>query len=90
MIDVYQLKKEKEYIIQNEDNGKIYKGVFISMLTSSIVAMTIEGKEIYFRIYNTFYDIEDIRFKANNPRQNMEHRALDKILKRIVNENFEW
>ena len=36
------------------------------------------------------YDLEEIRENGKKARQTMEQRALDKILKRIVNENFEW
>ena len=36
------------------------------------------------------YDLEDIRDKGQKARQGMEERALNKILKKIVNENFEW
>ena len=39
---------------------------------------------------NIFYDLEEIREKAQKARQQMEHRALDKILKRLVNEQFQW
>ena len=86
---VYQLKKGKEYIIQNGD-GKIYKGIFVCILTSSIVAMKIEGKEIYFRHYDTFYDLEEIKENGKKARQVMEKRSLDIILKSLLNENFEW
>jgi hypothetical protein len=36
------------------------------------------------------YDLEEIRENGKKARQSMEKRALDKILKKIVNENFEW
>ena len=39
---------------------------------------------------NIFYDWEEIREKSKRARQQMEQRALNKILKSLVNENFEW
>ena len=36
------------------------------------------------------YDIEDIKEKGKKARQAMEQRSLHIVLKRIVNENFEW
>ena len=36
------------------------------------------------------YDLEEIRENGKQARKAMEQRALDKILKSIVNENFEW
>ena len=36
------------------------------------------------------YDLEEIRENGKKARQSMEQRALDIILKRLVNETFEW
>lgn len=36
------------------------------------------------------YDLEEIRQNGKRARQSMEQRSLDIILKRLVNENFEW
>jgi hypothetical protein len=52
-----------------------------------------------FSANDKFYDIEKIKYvegsklivnKAKMARQNMEKRALDIILKRVVNDTFEW
>lgn len=43
-----------------------------------------------FEVDTNFYDLEEIRENGQKAIQSMEQRALDKILKRIVNENFEW
>jgi len=40
--------------------------------------------------HNQFYDIEHIRKNSKIARQKMELRALNMILKRLVNEEFEW
>jgi hypothetical protein len=65
----------------------------------SHVTLTKNGKkyklpEALFYKEDKFYDAEmyinNIKDMANNARQNMESRALEKILKRIVNEHFEW
>lgn len=37
-----------------------------------------------------YYNAEEIRENAKRARQEMEKRALDKILKRLVDPNFEW
>jgi hypothetical protein len=36
------------------------------------------------------YDLEEIKENGKNARQSMEKRALNIILKRLVNEHFEW
>ena len=38
----------------------------------------------------SFYDIQEIRDNAKKAVQSMEQRSLDLILKRLVNEEFEW
>lgn len=44
-----------------------------------------------FYKYNTiFYDLKEIKENGKKARQHMEQRALDIVLKRLVNENFEW
>ncbi len=88
-INPYLLKKGREYIIIN--NNIIYRGTFVALTCFTVLMKPIKNiREKSFMHYDTFYDIEDIKLKANKAKQNMEQRALDKILKKIVNENFEW
>ena len=61
-------------VIQNDKQGHLSK---------------IKGASYFSREY-TFYDVEEIRENGKKARQVMEERALNKILKKIVNENFEW
>ena len=37
-----------------------------------------------------FYDVEEVRENAQRAIQTMEQRTLNMILKRLVNEEFEW
>ena len=48
--------------------------------------------ELYVDFYpnDIVYDLEKIIENGKKARQAMEQRALDTILKRIVNEHFEW
>jgi hypothetical protein len=39
---------------------------------------------------DTFYDLEEIKDNAKRARQQMEQRSLNMILKRVVNEEFQW
>lgn len=55
-----------------------------------MVIMKNGNKKIQFMYDDEFYDIEEIRKKGKQARAAMEQRALDKILKKIVNENFKW
>jgi len=46
--------------------------------------------DAFFSPTDTFYDLEEMRQKGKKARLAMEQRALDIILKRLVNETFEW
>ena len=46
--------------------------------------------DAFFSSTDTFYDLEEIRENGKKARQSMEQRALDIILKQLVNEHFEW
>ena len=39
---------------------------------------------------NIFHDWEEIREKSKRARQQMEQRSLNMILKKLVNEEFQW
>jgi hypothetical protein len=46
----------------------------------------------YYSFYEEdyYYDPEKIKENAQQAREEMEQRALNIILKRLVNEHFEW
>ena len=46
--------------------------------------------DVFFSSTDTFYDLEEIRENGEKARQSMEQRSLDIILKRLVNEHFQW
>jgi hypothetical protein len=84
-----RLYKGKEYIIVKADNGKIYRGTY-TKTKGILIGMKVGWYQHMFMYNDDFYDIDDIRLKATRARQMMEKRALDTILKRLVNETFEW
>jgi hypothetical protein len=46
--------------------------------------------KLFIKDLSIFYDIEEIRDNAKNAIQSMEQRSLNLILKRLINEEFEW
>ncbi len=44
----------------------------------------------FFSLTDIFYDLEEIRDNGKKARQTMEQRALNIVLKKVVNEEFEW
>jgi hypothetical protein len=58
-------------------NIKIKHGIFVLYIHNN------------FKYYD-YNDIEEIREKSKRARQQMEQRSLNMILKRLVNEEFQW
>ena len=50
----------------------------------------IEYSHYVFTDIDKFYDIQQMRENKIKAIQRMEQRSLDIILKRLVNEHFEW
>lgn len=88
-VNPYRLKKGKEYIIINYDNGKRYKGTLVK-ITSMIITMKVGGLDTQFMHYDEFHDLDEIKTLATIAKRAMEQRALDTVLKKLFNENFEW
>lgn len=70
--------------IECRDNWFVYEEMYTSVWFSR------KGIDYEFGVDDKFYDVEEIKENAQKAKQKMEKRALNMILKRIVNENFEW
>ncbi len=90
----------KEYVIKD---NKIYKGKFIKYTPNTIISnwheltigwhmnFCVNGKPMIFHDKCLYYDPKDYyQYHAKVARQSMESRAFSKILKKLVNEEFEW
>ncbi len=91
-----QLEVGREYYILT-NNGEKYKGIFYDYKYSYMGGY----KDTYAWFHNDtlldfysddneFYDVEEIRDNAKRAIQSMEYRTLNIILKRLVNEEFQW
>ena len=101
-IDENPLKFDKIYALKTlESNQRIYRGIYIGSFRDKYGYIICKFRDVmdkqlseigisYFSREYIFYDIQEIRNKAKNARQCMELRALNTILKRVVNETFEW
>ena len=58
-------------------NRKIKHGIFVLYIHNN------------FKYYD-YNNVEEIREKSKRARQQMEQRSLNMILKRLVNEEFQW
>jgi len=89
-----------DYVIKDD---KIYKGKFIQYIPKKIISGHHElfiGWYMVFHINNETHYFHDkciyyepyqyYKYYAKQAQISMETRALNKILKMIVNEEFEW
>ena len=55
---------------------------------------TCNNKKYKFTDFDYYYDVKEfkceLKRRAEKARQQMEHRAVNIILKRVVNEEFQW
>ena len=99
-IKFWNLEPGREYFIQRDNQRYKSKLIFSSLhgprhfhdFGSSESAWFINkrGFNIEFDRDDTFYDAEEIEENAQKARQQMESRALKQVLKRIIDETFEW
>ena len=96
-----QLIPDRTYILKRQTGNKIdiVEGIFVdivpdslSILMRNMTTRSLPGIYYYGFCYkeDIYYDWDKIRDDARNARHNFEQRALDLILKRLVNENFQW
>ena len=90
----------KDYVIKYD---KIYKGRFIRYKPKRIISghhelcigwymvFDINGEIVDFNDDCIYYDPKEYyQYHARIAQQSMEKRSLDKILKNVVNEEFQW
>ena len=94
-----QLESGREYYILRCGGCKCkkYKGTFdiyrYSRMSGDKYAFAWfynNSLSYYYTPDDEFYDIEYIKENAQRAIQQMEQRSLNMILKRLVNEEFEW
>jgi hypothetical protein len=95
-----ELIKGRKYILKRTNNGidEIIQGEFVCVMTDLVLMKNMKKKSIpnvdgfYGFSYKTdiYYDIEKIKENSINAIKSFEQRTLDKILSRLINENFTW
>jgi hypothetical protein len=72
----------KQYVFINIVEIKTYPDRQTALLRFDLMFFP---KEVY-----TFHNIEEVKENKKKAMQTMEKRSLDMILKRVVNEEFQW
>ena len=94
-----QLESGREYYILHCDGYKCnkYKGMFdvyrYSYMSGDKYAYAWfynNSLSYYYTPDDEFYDVQKIRENAQKAIQTMEQRTLNIILKRLVNDEFQW
>jgi len=101
MISYRDLIPGKEYYIQAYDTHLYFKGMIFNDYQTAIdmdpgyrkttnMNFTRATCRHLFVEKDYYYDPEKIKDNSILAKQSMEQRALNIILKRLVNENFQW
>jgi len=96
-----ELIPDRTYILkrQTDNTFDIIEGVFVTLIPDSdYVLMRDMTKRRLPGIYycgfcykeDIYYDWDEIRDNARRAREAFEQRVLNQILKRLVNEEFQW
>lgn len=100
-----ELIPNRRYIIERmnhitKSDYEIIDGIFVKFVShspASAFMRNMKRKRLpnvshygFANDYDVYHDIEEIRDKGQKAIQSFEKRTLDKILKRLINEEFEW
>ena len=98
MKSFYELKKHRKY--RAVLLGSVYEGTMVKLYPNPDVIkmrnVTLFGapnKKSEFSFFSKdfdFYDIQEIRDKAIQAREKMEHRSLLIVLRKLINDDFMW
>jgi hypothetical protein len=98
MKSFYELKRHRKY--RAVLLGSVYEGTMVKLYPNpdvikmrNVTLFGIPNKKSEFSFFSKefdFYDIQEIKDRANHARQSMEQRSLIIILRRLINDDFVW
>lgn len=89
----YKEEKDKKYIGEFSHNQDVeYFGGrhYFTFRNVKSITENLSARYLSFCVTDTYYDVEEIRENAQRAIQNMEQRSVNMILKRLINEEFQW
>ena len=105
MKQYYELIPDRRYIVERKTTQikkekEILEGIFVQLVSHRPTAVlmrcmrrkSLQNVAHFGFCYDSdiFYDIEEIRNNGRKAIQSFEQRSLKLILKRLINEEFEW
>lgn len=86
----YHEVKDKKYIGEFSHNLYFDNSHYLTFRNLKNITENVFACYLAFYPGDTYYDVEKVRKNAEYARQQMEQRSLNMILKRLVNEEFDW
>ena len=83
-------RKDKKYIGEFSHNIVFGTSYYLTFINVKSITENISAYYLSFCPRDIYYDVEKVRKNAERAIQTMEQRTLNMILKRLVNEEFEW
>jgi hypothetical protein len=84
-IEIHKSRGSRLIPIEKRRNGEKYETVI-----SWYSLFSVNDETKYFFESDTYYDLNKIKENANQARISMEKRAINIILKGLINEEFQW
>lgn len=83
-------RKDKKYIGEFSHNVHFGTSDYLTFMNVKSISENVSAYYLSFCPRDTYYDVEKVRKNAQRAIQTMEQRSLNMILKRLVNEEFQW
>jgi hypothetical protein len=87
-------ERNKKYLVdtKNERFIGIYKGNYETGKTKFYLVWSVDNnlKSIKYYYGIQYYDYDYVRERSKKAKEQMEKRALDIILKQVINDDFTW
>ena len=83
-------RKDKKYIGEFSHNVDFGTSYYLTFINVKSITENVSAFYLAFCPRDRYYDVEKVRKNAQRAIQTMEHRSVNIILKRLVNNEFQW
>jgi hypothetical protein len=83
-------RKDKKYIGEFSHNVDFGTSYYLTFINVKSINEKFSACCLAFCPRDTYYDVEKVRENSQKAIQTMEQRTLNMILKRLVNDEFQW
>jgi hypothetical protein len=83
-------RKDKKYIGEFSHNLYLDTSYYLTFKNVKSITENVSACYLAFCPRDRYYDVEKVRKNAQRAIQTMEQRSVNMILKRLVNDEFQW